>query len=187
MSKKRRRKRFRKNNKLLFYNSVYQSMDFEKVKEKILDFIKQDPVCFYEFSIGTDSQARDDTLFVTGIIVRRVGADGIGRGAWACLKDYYVERRIESLREKISLETSLSQEIAYMVLEDLHEDILDILLPYAEQGADCVLSIHIDVGENGPTKELISEMVGRVKSMGLEAEIKPDSYAASGYANRYTK
>lgn len=187
MTSKRRRKRFRKDNQMLFYNSTFRSMTFEEVKLNILNFMRKDPNAFYQIRIGTDSQVRKDTLFVTGIIVRRVGADGIGKGAWACLKDYYVPRRVESLREKISTETSLSQEIVYMLDEDFHSDVVDILLPHVDSGAGYDIKVHIDVGENGPTRELISEMVGRVHAMGIEAEIKPDSYVASGYANRYTK
>lgn len=187
MATKRRRKRFRKSNEMLFYNSTFTSMTFEEVKLNIFNFMKKDPNCFYEIRIGTDSQVRVDTLFVTGIVVRRVGSDGIGKGAWACLKDYYVNRRIESLREKISIETSLSQEVAFLMDTDFHNEMVDILIDNVDNGSGYDLKIHIDVGENGPTRELISEMVGRVRAMGLEAQIKPDSYVASGYANRYTK
>jgi predicted RNase H-related nuclease YkuK (DUF458 family) len=46
---------------------------------------------------------------------------------------------------------------------------------------------HIDVGTIGPTRELINEMVAMANSTGFEPKIKPESYAASCYANRYTK
>lgn len=146
-----------------------------------------EPTYYYEIRIGTDSQVRKTSLFVTGIVVRRIGPDGIGKGAWACLKDFEIPRRIDSLREKISMETTLSEEVIFNIPETFHDDLIDILIPYADKGAGYDLKIHIDVGTKGETKELISEMVGRVKSMGIEAEIKPDSYVASGYANRYTK
>lgn len=187
MTRKRRRRRFRKTNEMLFYNSTFKSMTFDEVKMNMLNFMRKDPNAYYEIRIGTDSQVRIDTLFVTGIVVRRVGADGIGKGAWACLKDYYVPRRVESLREKIGTETTLSQEVAFLLDEDFHSDVVDILLPNVDNGAGYDVKIHIDVGEHGPTRDLISEMVGRVKAMGIEAQIKPDSYVASGYANRYTK
>ncbi len=46
--------------------------------------------------------------------------------------------------------------------------------------------IHIDVGKNGPTKELIDTVVGMVKGYGFEAVIKPDSFGASTVADRHT-
>ncbi|NLJ41543.1 MAG: hypothetical protein GX352_08045, partial [Clostridiales bacterium] len=46
---------------------------------------------------------------------------------------------------------------------------------------------HLDVGTKGPTRELIGEMVAMAKGTGFEPKIKPESYAASCYANRYTK
>ncbi len=49
------------------------------------------------------------------------------------------------------------------------------------------VEIHLDVGENGPTKDLIKEVVGMVVGSGFAAKIKPDSYGASTVADRYTK
>ena len=45
--------------------------------------------------------------------------------------------------------------------------------------------IHIDVGQNGPTREMIKEVIGMVRGNGFRAKIKPDSYAASHVADRY--
>lgn len=50
-------------------------------------------------------------------------------------------------------------------------------------------SIHIDAGysEYGKTKELIPELIGWVTSMGFEAKVKPESYVASGIADKISK
>ncbi|MDP2598474.1 MAG: ribonuclease H-like YkuK family protein, partial [Candidatus Liptonbacteria bacterium] len=45
--------------------------------------------------------------------------------------------------------------------------------------------IHIDVGENGPTKAMIQEVVGMVRANNFEAKTKPESYAASNIADRH--
>jgi len=47
------------------------------------------------------------------------------------------------------------------------------------------VEVHIDVGQNGPTREVIKELVGLVKSSGFEARIKPDAYVASTVADKY--
>ena len=46
---------------------------------------------------------------------------------------------------------------------------------------------HIDIGTKGPTKALINEMVGMVKGLNFIPKIKPDSYCASSFADKYTK
>ncbi|RCK10877.1 antirepressor AbbA [Bacillus licheniformis] len=61
------------------------------------------------------------------------------------------------------------------------------LLSSEDEGADLTLEVHLDIGKKGMTKDLIQEMTGRITSMGICAKIKPDSYTASSYANRYTK
>ena len=51
---------------------------------------------------------------------------------------------------------------------------------------DDKISVHIDVGEKGPTKDLIEGVVGMVKGYGLEAIIKPYSFGAFVVADRHT-
>ncbi|KKU04108.1 MAG: hypothetical protein UY17_C0039G0001, partial [Candidatus Beckwithbacteria bacterium GW2011_GWC2_47_9] len=48
------------------------------------------------------------------------------------------------------------------------------------------ISVHLDVGENGPTKDLVDAVVGMVKGYGFEAVIKPYSYGAFVLADRHT-
>jgi predicted RNase H-related nuclease YkuK (DUF458 family) len=39
----------------------------------------------------------------------------------------------------------------------------------------------------GLTKEFIQEMTSKVSAMGIIPKIKPDSYTAFSYANKFTK
>ena len=39
--------------------------------------------------------------------------------------------------------------------------------------------IHLDIGSNGPTKNMIQEIVGMITGNGFIARIKPESYAAT--------
>ncbi len=174
-------------NKDLFKNSTKVNMSFDDVFKNILFFIRKDPSSSYKLAIGSDSQVKDFTRFITAIHIHRVGHDGIGKGAWGCIKEYIVPRRILSLREKISIEASLTQETLCLFDDDRVSEIVDIILPYIYKGADFTLEAHIDIGKNGATRDMIQEMVGRFSGMGINAKIKPDSYAASSYADRYTK
>ncbi|KAA6453065.1 ribonuclease H-like YkuK family protein [Bacillus swezeyi] len=167
----------------LFYNLSEDQMTFAEVIGRLKAFILQDPRASYLLSVGTDSQIHQNcTKFITAIHLHRKG-----KGAWGCLKNTIVKRPIHSLREKISLETAYSQEIAAYLLNDYFTEITDLLLPFTDEGADLTLEVHLDIGKKGMTKDLIQEMTGRITSMGISAKIKPDSYTASSYANRYTK
>ena len=45
--------------------------------------------------------------------------------------------------------------------------------------------IHADVGHNGDTREMIKEVVGLIRGNGFEPKIKPESFVASGVADKY--
>ena len=167
----------------LFYNLSEDQMTFSDVVERLKAFILKDPRSSYLLSVGTDSQIHQNwTKFITAIHLHRKG-----KGAWGCLKNTIIKRPIHSLREKISLETAYSQEVAAYLLNDYFTEITDLLLPFTDEGADLTMEVHLDNGKKGMTKDLIQEMTGRITSMGINAKIKPDSYTASSYANRYTK
>lgn len=174
-------------NNMIFSNSTNPHMTFDEVFVNILSFIKREPTAHYKLAIGSDSQVKSSTYFISAIHLHRIGLDGIGKGAWGCIKKYIIPRRISSLREKISIETSLTQELLFLFDYNHISQILDILIPYADKCADFSLEAHIDIGRKGATRELINEMLARFSSMDVETKIKPDSYAASSYADRYTK
>lgn len=49
------------------------------------------------------------------------------------------------------------------------------------------ITIHSDIGVNGPTNKLINEIVGWITASGFDCEIKPQSFAASSVANKLSK
>lgn len=166
-----------------FYNLSNQNMSFDDVISKIRTFIKKDPSNPYRLSIGTDSHVhRDYTRFITAIHIHRVG-----KGAWGCIRNYTEKRKIKSLREKISMETALTQEVAYRFTDGHFEELAELIIPHENDGASLSLEIHLDIGRKGLTKHLISDMTHRFDAMNIDIKIKPDSYAASSYAHRYTK
>lgn len=170
------------NDTMVFKNQTQNNMSFEEVFTHIADFIKNEPENQYVLAIGTDSQVRHKTHFITAIHIHRVG-----KGVWACYKEFVINRHIDSVKEKISMETTLSQEVAFLFTPEKISQLIEPLIPYADKGADFKFEVHIDIGRNGLTKYLIQEMVGRIYGMGIQARIKPDSYCASCYANKYTK
>jgi uncharacterized protein len=171
------------NESMVFYNLSESNMTFNDVFSRILRFMSAEPNSTYRLSVGTDSHVHKyETRFISAIHIHRVG-----KGAWGCLRNSIIPREISSIREKISLETTFSQELVSKFKTKHLNEMTEILLPFVDEGADMRFEIHLDIGRKGATKELIQEMTGRINSMGFEARIKPDSYTASSYANRYTK
>lgn len=147
-------------------------LSFEEMMNEVMDYITGVPTSEYRIIIGSDSQVmKGQTQFITAVIVHR-----LGKGA----RYFYrkrLHRKITSLRQKIFFETALSLEIGGMVARS-----------FANRGGDeHKVEIHIDVGSQGETKELIREVVGMVTGSGFAAKIKPDAYGASSVADRHTK
>lgn len=167
--------------RILFQNTRQKGLTFEEAYLQLVHFIREDPMYQYRLSIGTDSQVTRSTVFATAIHLHRVG-----RGAIGFITNKHIPRPITSLREKIFYETSRTLEIAYLFTPEKIEDIVDIFLSRRRHpGID--FEFHLDIGTNGATRTLISEMVAMTRGTIFEPKIKPESYAASAYANRYTK
>ena len=138
--------------------------------EKIRGFF-QDSLA-NELIIGTDSHAYNSyTVFTTAIVAHRVG-----KGATYFYKTN-ISHEYYELRSRIFKEAQLSINTANWVLKSLiNEDFQKISR----------IEIHVDIGEKGPTKELIKSIVGYITSNGFDVKIKPDSYAATKVADRHT-
>lgn len=139
--------------------------------EDILAFVRAEPDAYYKLIVGTDSHSRNDLVFVSAVIIHR-----LGKGA----KYYYrrrVQRKLASLRQKIFYETAVSLALA--------DQLANRVAAVAPKGLN--IEIHLDVGEHGETRDLIREVVGMVTGSGFHAEIKPNSWGASKVADRHTK
>lgn len=142
------------------------------VIQEISHFMRGDKKRHYKVIIGTDSESLKDNEadFVTAIVVHRVGNGG-----------RYFWRRVEAgkfynLRDRIIQEVVISLEAAKEIVLELKK-MNDVPVWSFE--------IHVDVGENGETKNLIQEVVGMVRANDFEAKTKPESYAASKVADKY--
>lgn len=158
---------------MLFNSPTRGKMTLEETFKEIIAYIKEQPGEQYKLIIGTDSQAHygEEVNFVTAIIIHRVGKGG--RYFYRSEK----QRFLQSLRQRIFYETSLSLDVAGRFSSLLSENGFSQLN----------VEIHMDVGTHGDTRELIREMVGMVAGSGYDARIKPDSYGASKVADKYTK
>ncbi|MEK7560085.1 MAG: ribonuclease H-like YkuK family protein [Patescibacteria group bacterium] len=159
-------------NNSVFFNVLGNSLNLEEVVLNIQNFVKLLPQRRYKIIVGTDSAAKDEVNFITAITIWRVGNGGIH--FWTRSQ----KTKCGSLRDRIYQEAihsiTLAQELRGRLKEKLGDEFF-----WDDQ-------VHIDVGENGPTKDFIDSVVGMVKGFGFEAVIKPFSFGASCVADRHT-
>ena len=154
-------------------------VSYKEMVQHIADYILVDTSAEYEITVGTDSQNHSQTKMVEVIAVRRIGKGGIFF--------YHTDtvKIIKTLRDKIVDETSRSLENAKGLLDEIQLILIDKDVDIDKLNVNFV--IHCDIGYKGRTQELITEIVSWVHSMGYECQIKPDSYTASGIANKFSK
>lgn len=154
----------------VFHSPTKGALTFEGMMKVIADYISQNNGS-YRLIIGTDSaETEGETVFVTAVVLYRVGKGGI-----------YFYRRLrdggkQGFKRRILYETHLSLDVASRISQALSE--LDL-----EEHPH--LEIHIDVGSEGRTKEIITSVISYVTSNGFEAKIKPESFGATKVADKY--
>jgi predicted RNase H-related nuclease YkuK (DUF458 family) len=155
-----------------FHSSLGMQLSVPQVVAAILDFMQEEPERRYKITLGTDSEllASKQADFVTAIVVHRVGNGG--RYFWR----RFNLGKFHTLRDRIIQEVMISLDAAKLILTEIKKE--DI-------AAEWDFEIHVDVGENGPTKPMIQEVVGMVRAHNFEARTKPESYAASSVADRH--
>ena len=163
----------------LFLRPNGEQVSIKEVASIIAEYINKDTHNQYTITVGTDSQNFSKTKIVEVIAVHKVGHGGI----FFYHKDYVPI--ITNLRLKIQEETQRSLEIADQLLIELSDKLNEYNLNINDTNIH--FQIHCDVGRYGDTSVLIQEIVGWVQSLGYECAIKPNSYTASGIANRFSK
>jgi predicted RNase H-related nuclease YkuK (DUF458 family) len=150
-----------------FSNNTYSG---EELIKNIKDYDKKG----YDFFIGSDSQVFGKHISIVTCICPRFDNNDIGlSGRVFYIKDKISKKAYPNLRTRMLLEAFSSIEMA-----------LDL-----DQYINNKISIHLDVGysKKSKTSNYQSELQYLVKAQGYECEIKPNSWAASGAADRVSK
>ncbi len=163
----------------MYKSATYGDLELKQVPEKIRDYYekmkKYDTP--FKVTIGSDSQTFDTLKLVNVISVISEGHGGIFF--------YEITRlnRTNDVRQKLTTETNESLQVA-LKLTDILEG-----KEYDELRDNMSMSIHIDAGwsPNGKSKEFIHELVGWIRGMGYDCEVKPNSFVASTIADKISK
>lgn len=162
---------------LKFHNPSQGELLFSQVLEEVIKFMSMEPRARYKVMIGSDSNGLRELDLVSVLAVHRVGNGG--RYFW-----YRMEKSgIHTLRQKIYAEVEASLELATLFLPALRQEIKTRVqredLPFD-------FEIHVDVGHKGETRDLVREVTGMVRGYGYEVLVKPESAAATTFADRHT-
>lgn len=156
----------------MFQSPTHGEVDLLAIRTHILQFLAAEPASKYQIVVGTDSQPHNGSGvdFVTAIVVHRHGQGGIY--FWKRI----VNKKIYVLRQRMYEEATMSLMMAEEVVALLHKDGI----------TKYDVEIHVDIGKFGKTREMITEIIGMIRGNGFNVKVKPDSYAASKVADRYT-
>ena len=156
-----------------FFSETKGLLGFSGVLKEIRAFIECRPDRIYKIIIGSDSEASGLAHIVTAVTIWRVGNGAIH--FWTKSE----EKKFGSMRDRIWQEAissiTLAQEFRSRLNDTLGSD-------FFWEGNE----IHVDIGHNGPTKELIDGVVGMIKGYHFTPVIKPYSFGASIVADRHT-
>lgn len=156
----------------IFNSPTYGQLDKEGLKKQVSDYMTADKTSKYRIIVGADSQRAKSGAydFVVALAIHRVGSGGI----------YFWTRDI--VKKQMALKQRMYQE-AIMSLQSA-EKIVEL---FRDNGiVKCDVEVHVDIGQNGDTRDMIGEIVGMIRGSGYNARVKPDSYVASKVADRHT-
>ncbi len=162
-----------------FYNPTKGDLSFEETMEEMIRYMKEKPEASYEVVVGCDSSSSQEPTFPLVIVILRKREGGrffLQRVQYAEGKKFY------NLHDRILEEVLLSCQLA-VVLRERFKELVESLAPDLDYQLDY---IHADVGQNGPTKDMIKEVTGLIRGNGFEPKIKPESFAASNVADRFS-
>lgn len=157
---------------MFYFSPTHGKVDLERLKKIVSHFMAVDKKARYEIIVGTDSQKIEKNKydFVSALIIHRVGWGGI----------YFWKRMIQD--KKLSLKERIYQEATMSLVTS--ENFINFFKTNGISKYD--IQIHVDIGHNGETRDLITEVVGMIRGSGYDVKIKPDSYGASKVADKYT-
>lgn len=158
-----------------FYNETLKRyIGADDVVKEIVKYMREKQEARYKITVGTDSEGVKETQFVTAIAILRVGNGG--RYFWTKSQKVFCPTMQDRIYKETMQSITFVQELKSRLKERLGEEFF----------WDNKITVHLDVGNNGATKNLVDSVVGMVRGYGFEAVIKPYSFGAFVLADRHT-
>lgn len=158
-----------------FYNETLKKhININEVVEELVRYMKDNHRAQYKITVGTDSEGVQETQFVTAIAILRIGNGG--KYFWTKSKKVFCPTMQDRIYKETMQSITFVQELKSRLRERMGEEFF----------WDDKITVHLDVGNNGATKNLVDSVVGMVRGYGFEAVIKPYSFGAFVLADRHT-
>ena len=153
-----------------FKNTVGEKFTLENVVKTINEAASFGKDTFNLY-IGCDSQVHGRSItYVTAIVLSKNG-----KGS----RIFYATEKIKitlDMSVRLFNEVTKSMEIIKEIEDSpLYKDIRDNM------------EVHIDVGNNGKSKNVMSAVIGYVRGMGYKYKVKPDSWCATHVADKFVR
>lgn len=162
-----------------FYNPSKGNLSMEEVIQELYYYITERPEKQYEIIVGCDSSSSQEPNFPLAVVILRFGEGG----RFFLKRIGYKGRKFYSWKTRILEEVFLSCQLATYLKDNFEKK----MKASRARGLNYNLRyIHADVGESGKTKDMIKEVIGLIRGNGFEAKIKPESFAASNVADRFS-
>jgi predicted RNase H-related nuclease YkuK (DUF458 family) len=163
----------------VFNSPTFGRLEWEEAIAKMIAFMATDTKASYEVIIGTDSEAQNGVAdFVSAVVVHKKGKGGIY--FWGRIKI----DNLYSMRQRIWQEAIISLGVAEKVVADFAA--IGLLNNHQFDDLGRInLEIHVDIGPNGETRQMISEIVGMIRANGFKVATKPAAWGASHVADRH--
>jgi hypothetical protein len=156
-----------------FFSQTLGKLTLPEMLGEVAKFVKSEPQRFYKIIVGTDSETSNPVSLVSAVTIWRVGNGAIH--FWTKAE----EKNFHSLRDRLTQEAInsivLAQELRSLLPEFLGDE-------FFWEGNE----IHVDIGEKGPSRDLIDMIKGMIKGYNFKPVIKPYSFGASVVADRHT-
>lgn len=166
--------------KLKFYNPTKGNLTFTEALEEVFNYMKDRQDGAYEIVVGCDSSSDQKPVFPLALVVLRKGEGG--RFFLTKVRYSETEKKFYSFRDRILEEVYLSCDLALAFRDALRAQIHRSQVRFNYEFE----YIHADVGSTGQTRDMIKEVTGLIKSNGFLVKLKPESFAASVVADRFT-
>ena len=159
-----------------FFNPTKGSLPLNEVLHEMVAYMQEKPHRKYEVIVGCDSSATEDPTFPVVIVVLRKQEGG----RFFLRRVHYEARPFPSRRQRIMEEVMLSCQLALWLRENF--------APLAaKNGVEYDFEyIHADIGQKGVSRDMIKEVTGLIRGNGFIPKIKPESFAASTVADRFS-
>lgn len=152
-----------------FFNPTKGELSLNEVISELIQWMYEDEQSSYEVVVASDSSSEDSPRFPVVVTIHRRGKGG----RFFVEKVYNGDRKFYSFRDRIWEEAQLSVDIGEIIRNKL-----EYLVEQNGVKATFVFKrIHLDIGENGVTRDMINEITGFVRAHGFEPVIKPEAWA----------